>query len=141
MRHVATHQHGPPPAPQEDEEPTFKLGSTLRTGDFIWGREVGRMPLAMADVHAERVNDDGKPYVYITVTGGAGSFSPESFVTKGLASVARAVERGSDRFKVLLRTQDDALAAEWLAVLRTACGRQRSQGIEKLQAASHNSHS
>ena len=43
---------------QEDEEPSWKLGSTLRTGDFIWGREVGRMPLAMADVNAERVVEE-----------------------------------------------------------------------------------
>ena len=120
----------------EVAEPTFKLGSTLRTGDFIWGREVGRMPMSMADVSSERVNDDGTTYTYITVTGGiSGGFTPDSFVTKGIASVARAVERGSDRFKALLRTSDEALAAEWLAVLRTACGRQRSHGIEKLQAA------
>lgn len=93
------------------------------------------MPLAMADVSTERVNDDGTLYVYITVQGGAGSFAPDSFVTKGLASVARALERGSDRFKVTLRTPDEALAAEWLAVLRTACGRQRTLSLEKLQAA------
>jgi hypothetical protein len=94
------------------------------------------MPLQSADVHVERVTDDGIPYIYITITAGAaGGFSPDSFVTKGLSTVARAFERGSDRFNALLRTRDESLAAEWTAVLRTTCGRERTHNIEKLQAA------
>lgn len=69
------------------------------------------------------------------MTGGVGSLAPGSFLTRGIASFARVSERGSDRFKALLRTSDAKLAAEWIAVLRTACGRQRSQGFERLQTA------
>jgi hypothetical protein len=81
------------------------------------------------------VVDDGVQYHSICVTGGMGSLAPGSLLTRGIASFARAVERGSDRFKAVLRTSDPSLAAEWIAVLRTVCGRQRAQGIERLQCA------
>jgi hypothetical protein len=38
-----------------DDAPAFGgFGSNLRSGDYIFGREVGRMPLGMADVHVEQ---------------------------------------------------------------------------------------
>ena len=82
-----------------------------------------------------QVVDEGVPYFHICVTGGMGSLAPESIITRGIASISRAVERGSDRFQALMRTRDERLAAEWIAVLRSVCGRQRSQGIDRLQHA------
>lgn len=42
----------------EDDLPPFGgVGSTLRTGDYIFGRETGKMPLASADVSTEKVVD------------------------------------------------------------------------------------
>lgn len=55
--------------------------------------------------------------------------------TKGISAISRTFERGSDRFRALLRTRDAALAAEWIAVLHAACGRQRAHGMEQLQSA------
>ena len=94
------------------------------------------MPLGTANVTTERVREpDGTWCTLITVRAGAAGFATESLVTKSIAKVARTMERGSNHFKATLRTTDEALAAEWLAVLRAACGRQRTAGIERLQAA------
>lgn len=108
---------------------------SVRSGDYIFGKEVGRMPLGAANVTTERVREaDGTYVTLIQVTAGAGGFSTESLVTRGLAKVARTLERGSNYFKATLRTTDEDLANEWLAVLRAACGRQRTAGIQRLQA-------
>ena len=104
-------------------------GQTPRSGDHIFGKEVGRMPLAHADVHAERVLEDGVVYTYLSIN------AATTALTTAASTFARAFERSSDRFKALLRTSDEGVAAEWLAVLRTVCGRQSDRSIQKLQAA------
>ena len=44
----------------EDDLPLFGIGATLRSGEFIFGHERGRMPLANASVSCEQVpNGDG----------------------------------------------------------------------------------
>ncbi len=107
------------------------IGSSLRTGDYIFGREHGRMALGNAGVESEVVEDSsGKVYTQITL-----SSSTDSMLAKGMSKLSRAVERGSDRYRATLRTADKAVAAEWLAVLGAACGRQRDAGMEKLYAA------
>ena len=73
-------------------------------------RAVTPIPTCSATLHTAAAD------THITVTAGALGFQSESLFTRGLASVARAVEGGALRFKVSLRTHDDALAAEWLAV-------------------------
>ena len=46
---------------EDDDAPAFGgFGSTLRSGDYIFGREVGRMPLGMADVNLEQVSGSGR---------------------------------------------------------------------------------
>jgi hypothetical protein len=48
--------------PAEDDGPLFwGVGSSLRAGDFIFGHERGRMPLANADVHVEKAS--GQPVI------------------------------------------------------------------------------
>lgn len=110
------------------------FGSTLRSGEFIFGSERGRMSLASADVTSEQVMEDGVTYTNITITSSLSGLAPDSLLTKSFSKIARAVGPASDRFHTTLRTSDAALAAEWVAVLRNVCGRQRSSGLEKLQS-------
>ena len=51
------------------------------------------MPLAMAEVHTERLLEDGIAYVYIHVAAGAGSYSPDSLLVRAPAPHAAARRR------------------------------------------------
>ena len=122
--------------PSSRHEDDASGSGSVRSGDYIFGKAVGRMPLGTANVSTERVREpDGSTWTHIIVHAGAVGFSTESLISRGIAKVARTTERGSNHFKATLRTMDEALADEWLAVLRAACGRQRSAGLERLQVA------
>lgn len=43
-------------APEDDGPLFWGVGSSLRAGEFIFGQERGRMPLANADVYAEKAS-------------------------------------------------------------------------------------
>jgi len=122
-------------APEDDGPLFWGVGSSLRAGEFIFGQERGRMPLANADVYAEKVNE----WFHITLTAplhnDALGISPDSLFSKGLAKITLGIGANSDRFKATLRTQDAALAAEWAAVLRSACGAMMEKRYSKLHAA------
>ena len=59
--------------------------------------------------------------------------SADSMMSRGISRIARVVGPASDRFHTTLRIDNASLAEEWLALLKNACGRQRNQGMEKLQ--------
>lgn len=124
-----------PKKAQQEDAPFLALGSSLRSGEFVFGQERGRMSLANAECASESVREEGKAYTQLTLTGALSGLSQDSLMQKGLSKLSKVSEMGVARFKAVLRTDNAAEAAEWCAVLRFACGAQRQQGYARLQAA------
>jgi hypothetical protein len=53
-------------AASDEDLPLFSFGATLRSGEFIFGQERGRMPLANASVTCERASEEGVQYTCAT---------------------------------------------------------------------------
>tara|TARA_B110001452_G_scaffold59625_1_gene46423 strand:- start:375 stop:3281 length:2907 start_codon:yes stop_codon:yes gene_type:complete len=120
---------------EDEPEKLFgTLGATIRSGEFIFGQERGRMAMANADVAADVVSESGRRYTQLTLTGALSGLDHGSMLQKGINKISK-VSEGTSRFKAVLRTEDPAEAAEWVAVLRHVCGHQRQQSYAKLEAA------
>ena len=109
-----------------------QIGTTLSTGEFIFGTERGRMPLQSAEVSMETAQEGGQTWHHITLTSYLDGVSHDSGVYKAISTIAIGLGAGNDRFRAVLRTTDGTLAQEWVAVLKYACGFQRERETHRL---------
>ncbi|KAL1530538.1 hypothetical protein AB1Y20_001439 [Prymnesium parvum] len=119
---------------REDSAPLITLGSTLRSGDYIFGERRGSMSLAHATVALETVSVDGVPHAQITLTSSPSGLSANSLIGAGMGKLARAVGPASDRFHTVLRMSDLALGAEWASMLKRSCGTHLSRSFHQLHS-------